>query len=132
MVTLLEKYISELEADVALDELNLKESALMLPARKAKWVSRLMKEKSALNELQKERDSLICRVGEEIRKESPVKLTPLICEKTAEKHEAVVEVVKQIGDKRVVVEFLEKVERTIHSIGFDIKNLVEIIKMETT
>lgn len=131
-MTLLEKYISELDADVALDEMNLKENALMLPARKAKWVSRLMKEKSALNELHKERDMLICKVGEEIRKESPVKLTPLICEKTAEKHEAVIEVVKQISDKKIVVEFLEKVEKTMHSIGFDIKNLVDIIKMETT
>lgn len=131
-MSILEKYISELDADVALDELNLKENALMLPARKAKWVSRLMKEKAALNELNKEKDQLISRIGEEIRKESPVRLTPLVCEKTAEKHEAVVEVMKQISEKKIIVEFLEKVEKTIHSIGFDIKNLVDIIKMETT
>jgi len=131
-VSLLEKYISELDADVALDELNLKENALMLPARKAKWVSRLMKEKAALNELNKEKDQLISKISEEIRKESPVRLTPLVCEKTAEKHEAVIEVMKQIGDKKIIVEFLEKVEKTMHGIGFDIKNLVDIIKMETT
>lgn len=131
-MSLLEKYISELDADVALDELNLKENALMLPARKAKWVSRLMKEKAALNELNKEKDQLISKISEEIRKESPVRLTPLVCEKTAEKHEAVIEVMKQIGDKKIIVEFLEKVEKTMHGIGFDIKNLVDIIKMETT
>lgn len=104
----------------------------MLPARKAKWVSRLMKEKAALNELNKEKDQLISKISEEIRKESPVRLTPLVCEKTAEKHEAVIEVMKQIGDKKIIVEFLEKVEKTMHGIGFDIKNLVDIIKMETT
>ena len=131
-MSLLEKYISELDADVALDELNLKENALMLPARKAKWVSRLMKEKAALNELNKEKDQLISKISEEIRKESPVRLTPLVCEKTAEKHEAVIGVMKQISDKKIIVEFLEKVEKTMHGIGFDIKNLVDIIKMETT
>jgi hypothetical protein len=131
-VSILEKYISELDSDVALDELNLKENALMLPARKAKWVSRLMKEKAALNELNKEKNQLIGKIGEEIRKESPVRLTTIVCEKTAEKHEAVVEINKQINEKKIIIEFLEKVEKTIHSIGFDIKNLVDIIKMETT
>ena len=54
-MTVLEKYIKELETDVIVDELNLKEAALMLPAKKAKWVSRLMLEKNNLNELYKKK-----------------------------------------------------------------------------
>ena len=65
----LNSYIKELEEDVKIDELNLKEAALMLPARKAKWVSRLIIEKNNLNDLHKERTRLINDVVEEIKKE---------------------------------------------------------------
>lgn len=129
---LLEKYIKELETDVVLDELNLKEAALMLPARKAKWVSRLIQEKNNLNELTRRRSKLVGEVVEEIRKESPVRLATPILEKTAERHAKIVELDSEIQQRKNVIDFLERVEKTIHSIGFDIKNLIEIIKMETS
>lgn len=127
----LDIYIKELEEDVKLDELNLKEAALMLPARKAKWVSRLILEKNNLNDLQKKKNKIIYEVVEELKKESPIRLANPILEKTAEKHSKVIEINAQIDNKQNVVEFLERVEKTIHSIGFDIKNLIEVIKMET-
>ena len=124
-------YIKELENDVKLDELNLKEAALMLPARKAKWVSRLILEKNNLNELNKKRNKIINEVVEEIKKDSAVRLATPTLEKAAEKHKNVVEITAEISQKQNVIEFLERVEKTIHSIGFDIKNLIEVIKMET-
>ena len=44
----LSKYIDELKNDCIVDEINLKESALILPAKKAKWVSRLILNRHAL------------------------------------------------------------------------------------
>ena len=67
-MSLLQKYILELEEDVKLDELNLKEAALMLPAKKAKWVSRLMLEKAALNELLRKKEKTANEVVDELRK----------------------------------------------------------------
>lgn len=124
-------YIKELEDDVKLDELNLKEAALMLPARKAKWVSRLILEKNNLNELNKKRNKIIGEVVDELKKESAVRLATPTLEKAAERHKDVVEITQEINHKENVIEFLERVEKTIHSIGFDIKNLIEIVKMET-
>jgi hypothetical protein len=128
----LNSYIKELEEDVKIDELNLKEAALMLPARKAKWVSRLIIEKNNLNDLQKERTRIINDVVEEIKKESQVRLATPTLEKAAEKHGKVVSIAQEIARKQNIIEFLERVEKTIHSIGFDIKNLIEVIKMETS
>lgn len=124
-------YIKELEEDVKLDELNLKEAALMLPARKAKWVSRLILEKNNLNELHKKRSKIISEVVDELKKESAVRLAIPTLEKAAERHKDVVEITQEINQKQNVIEFLERVEKTIHSIGFDIKNLIEIVRMET-
>ena len=124
-------YIKELEDDVKLDELNLKEAALMLPARKAKWVSRLILEKNNLTELNKKRSKIISEVVEELRKESAIRLATPVLEKAAGRHGKVVEITSIIDQKQNVIEFLERVEKTMHSIGFDIKNLIEVIKMET-
>jgi hypothetical protein len=128
----LEKYIAELEIDVKLDELNLKDAALCLPARKAKWVSRLITEKRNLYALMQKKSNLITEAVNEIKKESPVNLTYPTLEKAAEKHPIIVKINIEIEEIKNVIEFLEKVEKTISSISFDIKNLVEIIKMETT
>lgn len=131
-MSLLQKYVQELEDDVRLDELNLKEAALTLPGKKAKWVSRLMLEKTELINLHKKKDKLVTAVIEEVKKESPVKLTYPSLKDAAERHTVIIELNQEIKEKESVVEFLERVDKTIHSIGFDIKNLIELIKMETT
>lgn len=130
-MTLLQKYVAELEEDVKLDELNLKEAALTLPGKKAKWVSRLMLEKSELIELTKKKNNLVSSVIEAVKAESPVKMTYPSLKEAAERHSAVAELNLEIKERESVVEFLERVEKTIHSIGFDIKNLIELLKMET-
>lgn len=131
-MTLVEKYVKELEQDVIIDELNLKEAALMLPAKKAKWVSRLMIEKNNYNDLYKKKDEIVKKVVEEIRTESGVRLTTPTLERAAEKHPEVIRINEDIAIHKNVIDFLERVEKTMQSIGFDIKNLIELIKMETS
>jgi len=131
-MTALEKYIKELEADVVLDELNLKEAALMLPGKKAKWVSRLIIEKNNLNGMYKKRDEALKVAVAEIREESNVRLTTPTLEKAAERHPLVSSIDEEIILQKHIVDFLERVDKTMHSISFDVKNLVDLIKLETT
>jgi len=42
-----------------------------------------------------------------------------------------VELQSRIDEQELAVEFLEKVEKTFSALSFDIKNIVEIMKMET-
>ena len=42
-----------------------------------------------------------------------------------------VELQHQIDDQELIIEFLEKTEKTFTSLSFDIKNIIEIMKMET-
>ena len=131
-MTVLEKYIKELEMDVVLDELNLKEAALMLPAKKAKWVSRLIIEKNNLNGMYKKRDEAVKTAVNEIREESNVRLTTPTLERAADRHPLVISIDEEINLQKHVVDFLEGVDKTMHSISFDVKNLVDLIKLETT
>ena len=42
-----------------------------------------------------------------------------------------IELQHKIDDQELVIEFLEKTEKTYTSLSFDIKNIIEIMKMET-
>ena len=48
-MSLLEEYIVELEKDVKIDQFNIRDVQMKLPAYKHKWVGRLMRQKQQLN-----------------------------------------------------------------------------------
>ena len=52
-------------------------------------------------------------------------------QKAAEKHSRVKAINEKIKENKLIVEFLEKSERIFSSMSFDIKNITEIMKLET-
>lgn len=129
---LLEDYIKELETDLKIDELTLKEYQLKLPGIKHKWAGRYIRHKLELNDLKKKRERIKKAVVDQVQEQSPVKLALPVIERTAEKHSEIVEIDSQMKQVELTVELLEKAEKTLSSASYDIKNLIEIIKLETT
>ena len=130
-MTLLESYITELSEDVNIDEFNMKDVQMKLPSVKHKWTGRLMRAKMDIEDKRREKYKLVERIAEALVKESPVSLSMPMARKTAEQHKEVKEIWNRINELKLVVEYLEKTEKTLSSITFDIKNIVEIIKLET-
>ena len=130
-MSLLEEYVREMGADVELDEFNLKESQMKLPAIKHKWAGRLIRHKQDIHITQSERRSLVKTLVEKIQSTAEYKVTIPAAEKVAYKHEDVLKLSDKIRDYELVIEFLEKCDRIFNSMTYDIKNLIEIIKMET-
>jgi hypothetical protein len=129
-VSLLDQYIDEIEKDLQINEFNLKDSSMRTPARKHYWVSKLIRHKKNLLSLKQLRDSIKKEVVQKIIEESPVKVTIPVAEKASYKHEKMLEISKKINDEELIIEFLEKTEKTFSAVGFDIKNIIEIMKME--
>jgi rRNA maturation endonuclease Nob1 len=129
---LLEDYIKELENDLKIDELILKDYQLKLPGIKHKWAGRCIRHKLQINELRKKRELLKRTLVDKIQEQSPVKLAIPVVERTAEKHSEVIVIDTQIKELELIIELLEKSEKTLSSTSYDIKNLVDIIKLETT
>lgn len=127
----LEKYIDELTKDVEIDEFALKECQMKLPALKHKWVGRLVRHKKDLHKLKRDRSIILTTVIEKIRDASEVEITKPAAANLATQHKDIVEIDDKIKDIELVVELLDKCERIFSSMSFDLKNLVEIIKMET-
>jgi|TARA_R100000152_G_C6704519_1_gene133337 hypothetical protein len=127
---LLKKYIDEIGQDLVLDDFNLKEAQMRLPARKHFWVARLMDAKIKRNGLISKKKKLKKEVVKGVISDSPVRITQSAAESAAEKHESVSALNDSIGELDAVIEYLEKVERIFSNMHWEIRNIVEINKME--
>ena len=127
----LDKYMQEMEADTKLDVFNVKDVQSKLPAVKHKWVGRLIRHKCNINTLTQELEEKKKYLIKAVSDEASYKVSQPQAAKAVAKHESVIKIQKQISDERMTVLFLEKIERIFNSMTFDIKNLAEIMKLET-
>jgi|TARA_R100001129_G_scaffold186330_2_gene177595 phenylalanyl-tRNA synthetase alpha subunit len=129
-VELLQQYIEEIGKDLVLDDFNLKESQLRLPARKHYWVARLIEAKVERNKLISKKKALKKEVVKQVIRDSPIKITQSSAEAAAENHNSLSKLNDAIRERDMIIEYLEKVEKIMSSMGYEIKNIVEIQKME--
>ena len=130
-MTILEEYGEELKQDVTLDAFTVQDVQLKLPAIKHKWVGRLMRHKQTVYTLEKKRKSYKFELIDKIQEESHVKMSVAAVEKLIEQKNLMGDITDYIKEQRLCIEYLEKVERILSSMTFDIRNLTEIIKLET-
>ena len=128
---LLMKYNEELKADVALDPFTVHDVQLKLPGIKHKWIGRLMRHKATMFELQSEKKSTRKELIEQVIAESPIRLTQASAGALVDDHEVMENMETKIREHKIAIEFLEKIERVLTSMTFDIRNLTEIMKLET-
>ena len=126
----LQQYIEEVGKDLVLDDFNIKAQSLRLPARKHYWVAKLIQAKIERNQTFEKKKQLKRNITVELIATSPVKLSHTSAEQAAERHESLAALTARISELSIIIEYLEKVEKTMSAMGFDIKNVVELIKME--
>ena len=131
VMEILEKYIKEMGIDVELDEFVLKDVQLKLPAIKHKWVGRLVRHKGELESFINSRDNMLKQIAQEIIETATYQVTLPNALKAAEKHTSIKNIDNQIKEQKLIIEFLEKGEKIFSSMSFDIKNITEIMKLET-
>ena len=128
---IIDQYIKEMEQDTMFDDFSLKDTQMKLPGIKHKWVGRLIRHKDNINNLLIKKKSTINGVSKALIEEGDYKISQPAAEKACEKHETVINLTQKIKTEYLIVEFLEKCEKVLNSMTFDIKNVVEIMKMET-
>ncbi len=126
-----EDYEKEIIIDTSIDELNILEKQLKLPTIKHKWVFRLISYKRELNRLNKKRkeikETVISKL-ENIPKGIPKK----ILDSKIESSDQIQSIDDQIQEISIMIEYLEKVELILKSMSYDIKNIIDINRLETT
>jgi hypothetical protein len=127
---LLKRYREEITNDLILNDFNIKETQLKLPARKHFWAARLIDAKIDYQKLIKQKKTLKKDIVKKIQQESPVKLTQQTAETIAENSNEVESLNTQIKEFEYVIEYLEKVEKIFQNIHWEIKNIIMINQSE--
>ena len=129
---LLEKYKEELDADTAIDEMNVLQQQMKLPAVKHKWVARLIEHKNRLNKLNRKRKTTRAAVLTSLENNGiPIGIPKGKIESKIDGTESMLTLDEEIEDTEAMIEYLEKIEQIFRSMTYDIKNIVEIQKMES-
>lgn len=129
---LLEKYSKELTEFCQVDEFNVKEKQMKAPLMKHLFVGRLIRHKMLGGKLRAEKEKKVSTLMRKAIEESPVGLDHRKISDAANKNDLVVDINNQIHYNGLIIEYLEKVERILSSFTYDVKNIVEIMKLETT
>ena len=127
----LDQYNNELKEHLVLDEFNIKDAQMKLPGRKHLWVGRLMRHKQEKNNLIAKKKQMIEKLTKSIQEQSTVRLSVPAAGKVAWNTEPIKKINSEIAEHKLLIEFLEKVEKIMSGISYDIKNIIEIQKLET-
>jgi hypothetical protein len=127
---LLRKYIEDITKDLHLDDFNIKEAQMRLPARKHFWVARLMEAKIKRNSFFRNKKNLKKEVVKKVISDSPVRISQSAAESAAERHESISKINESISEQDSIIEYLEKVEKIMGHMHWEIKNIIDINKME--
>lgn len=126
---LLEQYQQEIREDLDINEMNIKISSMQLPAKKHYWVSKLITTKQQHQRLLRQKKQAKDKIAQELIHKSPIKLSSTDLAKAleaAEKTGNLAQLNAQIDDTTLIIEYLEKVEKILHNMTWDVKNIIQL------
>lgn len=128
---ILDAYTEELKKDTTVNDFNVKEVQMRLPAKKHYWASRLIDAKRNLLKLQDKRRKEKDRLTKETIEQSQVRISIATAQDAVEKSNVIQQLTNDIKEHEIIIEYLEKVEKILQSMTWDIKNIITIMQMET-
>ena len=130
MNEVLGNYIQQIKADLEINQINIADVARKLPARRHHWAARLIEHKIKINDLEKQKSKILKEVAAKISKESPVLMNNKTIQNAAEGSNDIQSINEQIAENKLIVEFLEQVQKNFFSASHDVRNIVDIMKLE--
>lgn len=127
---LLIRYREEIAKDLMVDDFNIKDVQQKLPARKHFWVARLIDSKIELNNLQKHKKKLKLALIKKMSSESTVSLSQTAMSNAVDNSEEIDKLDDKIKEHEFIIEYLERADKIMNNMHWEIKNIIEIQKLE--
>ena len=128
MFELFEKYKGQIEKDLRFDQYNVQDLTMRLPGLKHFWVGKLIESKITLKKLEDKKKELIETLQNNARPE--IGLSKASLANIVLNNDTIKEINRKIEEYKIIIEYLEKVEKIFHNASFDIKNYLETIKID--
>ncbi len=132
MDEILHKYDVELSELLTIDEFNIKDTQLKLPGIKHIWAGRLIRHKKELIDIKEKKVELITTITKHVQDSEAVRVSKHTAEKAAISSKHVKQINSQIEELCLIIEFLEKVEKIMSTMSYDISNIIKIMQLEQT
>ena len=123
------KYKEAIEKDLKIDQFNIHNKANDIPSLKHYWVAKLIEAKIEIKQLEKKKKDLIKKVNESA--DVGLKLSTASMNNVIAKSPVIAEINEQIEELELIIEYLEKAEKIFNSTTYDLKNAIELMKMES-
>jgi len=131
MIDLLQQYQDQYTEFARIDDFTLEDRARRVPAEKHFWVCRLIDAKKELSKLHAKKNTIKSAAEKRMIEENPVNLNQQGF-KDIDKSEVVENINQKIKDMGMLIEYLERLVSCVNFIAQDIKNIVEIKKIQET
>jgi hypothetical protein len=128
----LEQQFEELNNDIKFDEINVREKTLIIPAIKHKWVKKLIDAKRELKRLEELKSKAINNISQNIATSASIELKSTTLKNAVNNNDIIHKIDESIKEQKIIIEYFEKIEKIVYNLTYDVKNIIEIIKMETT
>ena len=125
---IIKKYQEQYEEFCKIDDFTLEDRARRVPAEKHFWVCRLIDAKIEKDRLYKLKASTKSALQKKVIEESPVILNKQILDDL--ECPSLDTIIQKIKEQEYLVEYLEKLVGQISFIAQDIKNIIEIKKLQ--
>lgn len=125
----IKKYQQQYEEFCKIDDFTLEDRTKRVPAEKHFWVCRLIDAKIEKDRLYKSKASTKHTLQKKLMEESPVTLNKQVLD-DLDKTPTLESINQKIKEQEYLIEYLEKLVSQITFIGNDIKNILELKKLE--
>lgn len=135
----LEKFMEEFEEDVKVTEVNIHDKTLLKPSIAAKWARYNYEEERYKKKMLDELDELKQKLQEalfEKRKNSIMNQTAtsallnIEVDKQLKKTSKYLEIKQQLDEQDELIRFITEARQIISQFGFDLKNSIDVLKLE--
>tara|TARA_R100001015_G_C4487721_1_gene66223 strand:+ start:138 stop:542 length:405 start_codon:yes stop_codon:yes gene_type:complete len=127
---IIEQYTIESSIDTNIDRLNVTDVQEKLVNNKHKWSARLINHKIKLNKYKSLRIGLLEEKIDEYQNTQPVMVNRSIAEKAVLKKKDIRDIDNKINNELLIIQHVENIYKNISFATNDIKNLVELMKLE--
>lgn len=122
----IDTFAIELDADTQVDSTNILQKQLSAPNVRHKWLYRLVMAKKALIKMDEAKEEMISQK----LNVSNLPVSNIAARKNAERQPDVSILDKEMRQQELLVDYLDAAVKQMNQIGFDYKNLVELMKLE--
>lgn len=123
-----EKIVKDIEKDLKIDRMNMDEKSLQIPSIKHYWVAELYRTKIQIQKLEKAKKERMKQV--QVNQVSEIGLSKTSMMAQVNSDELIIKINDKLEELKIIVEYLEDVKYVLGRVTDDLKNRIELEKVE--